>query len=161
MLFACYTKHQVDFGEEFCEYNFPDDELKMVKCFQKKGVPMSPRTCEILYKNDIPGLIGCYDKIEVVNTRVCDLKYIQNFWDNTTVQECYKNGSYTLDEQFCEDNYKTLDEKYDCFERVGLAIRKDRVFCERKWQDEVDGKYECLDSLGIPKLGEYCTQKFW
>ena len=32
-LFACYMKYKVDYGVEFCEYNFPDDELKLVKCF--------------------------------------------------------------------------------------------------------------------------------
>ena len=54
-----------------------------------------------------------------------------------------------------------MDEKYDCFERIGLDMRKDRVFCERKFVDDIEGKYVCLESLGRPKLGEYCYQTFY
>jgi len=54
-----------------------------------------------------------------------------------------------------------MDDKYDCFQRIGLDIVKDRVFCERKFVDDTDLKYECLDSLGRPKLCEFCYRKFY
>lgn len=154
-------RFKVDYGVEFCEYNFPNDELKLVKCFNQKGVPLGPRACEIIHRGNNSGLIECYDKIPHVDTRVCDLKYAEFNWDNATVQQCYKNGSYTLDKKFCETNYNNMDDIYDCYERIGLDSVKDRVFCERKFVDDVDGKYDCLESLGRPKLGEYCYQKFY
>lgn len=54
-----------------------------------------------------------------------------------------------------------MDDKYDCFQRIGLDMVKDRVFCERKFVDDTELKYDCLDSLGRPKLGEFCYQKFY
>jgi len=159
-LFNCYSKYQVEFSAEFCEYSFPKDEQKMVKCFFKMGLPVDRRSCDIMFRDDIPGLLRCYDSIPFTNVTVCDLKSIQNFWDNATIRECYKNASYTLDQEFCEDNYEIMALKYDCFARIGLDIKKDRVFCERKFMDDPDGKYECLNSLAIPKLADYCTLKF-
>ena len=54
----------------------------------------------------------------------------------------------------------TEDGKYDCYERVGLDMPRDRPYCERLFLDSNDAKYDCLDRLSLPKLGDYCEGKY-
>lgn len=69
------------------------------------------------------------------------------------------NLGYTLDEEFCNSVYgadKEIDLRYDCYERIGLPRRKDRNYCDIKYQKKEEKIFECVDYFNLPKGGEYC-----
>jgi hypothetical protein len=58
-----------------------------------------------------------------------------------------------------------LDERYDCYKKIGLNIYKDRTYCELKYPDNIDEKFNCIQTelsiIPLPKLGgDYCYIKY-
>lgn len=67
----------------------------------------------------------------------------------------------TLDQDFCDLNYQSIDGRYTCYSRIGLKIEKDRLFCELKFPKNSFAKYQCLDNLKIQKKADYCLGTFF
>ena len=74
------------------------------------------------------------------------------------MQQCYTDAGFTMDQNFCDDNYEDVDEKYLCYVRIGLSITKDRTYCELKNPSDRLNKYNCIsDELtDVKKGGDYC-----
>jgi hypothetical protein len=74
------------------------------------------------------------------------------------LQDCLKSAGYVLDQEFCDSEYKIEEqiEKYKCYERIGLSIAKDRLYCEIVFKTSSEKKYECLEDNNLPLGGEYC-----
>ena len=149
-LFKCYRKYSIDYSEEQCDYDNRGDDAGLLKCYESKEVPRNAKFCEVTEKDNLKGLIDCYDKAEISSIRLCDLKYDNDKKNNKktesqaskTAQGCYKDLGFTLDVQFCDDNYRTTDDKYACYARVGFTnFTEDRVYCERKYRSNADAKY--------------------
>ena len=166
LLFECYRKHRVDFSKEYCDYMFKGNNRQLVQCYGTQGVKKDEAYCNAAFPEDlqITELIGCYDEIKLNNRRVCLKKFKYFMQTNEEYQTCLVGAGETLNEQFCLDGYpddKTqLEERYECYTRIGLDIVRDRKFCEIKYPTDSEEKYQCLERLELPKGADFCYLEY-
>ena len=141
---------------------FKGNNRQLVQCYGTQGVNKDEAYCNAAFSEpqQIGDLIKCYDEVGAKNKKVCFKKYEYYVWTNSQYQTCLTEAGETLNEQFCLDNYpddKTqLEERYECYKRIGLDIVRDRKFCELKSPQDSAEKYECLERLGLPKGADFC-----
>ena len=139
LLFECYRKHRVEFSKEYCDYMFKGNNRQLIQCYGTQGVKKDEAYCNAAFseENQIGDLINCYEDIKLKDNRnTCFKKYKYYVWTNKEYQTCLIGAGETLNEKFCKDKYPDdrtqLEERYECFKRIGLDIVKDRKFCELK-----------------------------
>ena len=150
-LFNCYEKHGVEYIREFCNNLFPidgtgddgeDNTNEYLYCISDYGIQRGQDFCDLTYPTENPDdidydvikdKIDCYDLYLVDNNIVCDTKYLyyssldtSDAWTGDDLWECYTNSGYTLDQDFCDNNYEGVEAQYKCYETIDLGISLDR-----------------------------------
>jgi hypothetical protein len=85
---------------------------------------------------------------------VCDAKEAFYYWQPTKLRQCYQAAGYILDKAFCDVKYpkkSEIDERYLCYIKLDLPIKKDRTYCELKDPIDYIAKYQCVIELYCEK----------
>lgn len=166
LLFECYRKHRVEFSKEYCDYMFKGNNKQLIQCYGTQGVKKDEAYCNAAFSEElqIGDLISCYEEINLNNKRVCLKRYQYFMQTNVEYQTCLKGAGEELNEKFCLAEYpndKTqLEERYECYTRIGLDIVRDRKYCETKYPQDSAEKYQCVERLGLPKGADFCYLEY-
>jgi hypothetical protein len=136
--------------------------MEYLYCLSDNKVARGQDWCDLTFPSNEADMSDCYSEYDVKSIKACDFKY--NFTSDSIyqsdegVQQCYTDAGFTLDQNFCDDNYEDVDAKYSCFVRIGLSITKDRTYCELKNRKDRLNKYTCIsDELtDVKEGGDYC-----
>lgn len=114
-----------------------------MRCYKGRDVPRGEQFC-LSYFNTTKDLITCYEDIPIYTKNYCDLKYVEK----TPKLDCYRNkANLVLDEAYCNRQYSSVNERYNCYKDIGLLEFKDRSYCELNHLNNMTAKYECIGGL--------------
>ena len=138
-----------------------ENAVKISQCYSEYNIPKTEAICKVALAGDKlrEERIKCYQEIQVYSKDYCETQYFSeshfaNVLDYPTQEDrkrafldCLTSNGHELNQKFCDDDYKVRqqDEKYACYERIGLEIPKDRLYCEVKYERDFEEKYKCLD----------------